>query len=206
MFIEIPASARSIVKRKLVHGVGINDAAYTIRPTINNKKEICPFYKKWSGMMKRCYSKKFTDVNPTYSDCRVCTEWLTFSNFKSWMKNQYWEGCDLDKDIISPGNKLYCPNMCCFVTHSLNSLLCDSGAIRGSYKKGVCWDESRGKYKAYINNNGRLTHIGLFITESLAYAAYSEVKTSLILQAASEQTDPRIANGLRLHAELLNKH
>lgn len=206
MFIEIPASKNSIANRKLIHGKGINDASYAAQPKINGKRLMCPYYQKWHSMIKRCYSEVIHKKRPTYIGCTVCDEWLTFSGFKEWMIKQNWQGMHLDKDIIKPGNKVYSPDNCSFVTQELNSLLNDHGRARGFYPQGVHFYNPTGKYKAQINANGTKIAIGYYSTIEAARKAYKKVKTALIFKTADEQTDPRIANGLRLHAEILNKH
>ena len=94
--------------RKLVCGVGINDADYAVVEweTIGyvngkqNQKRVweCPYYKVWGSMLKRCYSDKYQERYQTYKGCTVSEEWLTFSNFKNWMEKQDWEGKHLDKE------------------------------------------------------------------------------------------------------------
>lgn len=91
--------------KKTIYGVGTNDANYLVV----NKGVRCPYYKKWSSMLERCFSKSLHKKHPTYIGCTVCNEWLLFSNFRSWMMKQEWVGMELDKDIISIGNKKYCP-------------------------------------------------------------------------------------------------
>ena len=77
-------------------------------------------------MLYRCYSKKFQEKNPTYSDCYVCERWLKLSNFveditkiegyELWLNNPNKYIC-LDKDIKSNGkNKCYCLENCMFTT------------------------------------------------------------------------------------------
>ena len=206
MFIEIPASKKSISSRRLVLGVGVNDADYETQSKVNGRKYICPFYAKWFGMINRCYNEKELIKRPGYRLCYVCTEWLTFSNFKDWMINHDFKGMHLDKDIINPGNKVYSPDNCCFVSGPLNALLTSSAAARGKHPQGVNWNVDSKKYLARVNYNNKRIHLGYHPTPEQASKAYIKAKTKIILQAASEQTDPRIANGLRLHAELLNKH
>ena len=82
---------------KKVYGVGINDADYTIKPTIENNRSKCMYYEKWIKMLQRCYSKSYQEKHPSYKGCSVCEEWLTFSNFKAWMETQDWKGKSLDK-------------------------------------------------------------------------------------------------------------
>lgn len=121
-FKKIPASKRSISFRRLVYGVGVNDADYMLKPTVNGRRECCPFYQKWKSMLERCYSDKNFKKYPSYIGCTVCYEWLIFSKFKSWMENQDWKGKQLDKDIRVKGNKIYSPETCSFVSHAVNTI------------------------------------------------------------------------------------
>jgi hypothetical protein len=203
MFIEIPATKRSMSGRKPKFGVGTNDADYTTESTVNNKRYVCPFYRKWCDMIRRCYDIKHHDRFPTYKECSVCEEWLTFSNFKSWMIKQNWEDMTLDKDIIKPGNKVYSPEGCAFIPRELNLLLVDRAALRGSCPQGVHWDKARGKYQAKVSDSGKVKPLGRFATSEQASAVYIKAKVKIILEAANQQSDERIANGLRLHAQLL---
>ena len=72
-------------------------------------------------MLQRCYSESHLVRQPTYKGCSVCEEWLTFSNFKSWMEQQDWEGKQLDKDLLVYKNKIYSPETCVFVSSVINS-------------------------------------------------------------------------------------
>lgn len=199
----IPANKLSISRRSLIFGVGLNDSEYKVKPTIKGIELECPFYTKWKHMIERCYSKKFHKKHPTYKGCSVCQEWLIFSNFKKWMIEQDWRGLDLDKDIIKPDNKIYSPVNCCFITPSLNSLLTYRANKRGNWPQGVYWNKQNKKFRAQVNLKGRRIYLGLFNTPKSASEAYKEEKIKLILSEAEKQGDIRIANGLKLHAEIL---
>lgn len=193
-------------KNKLVFGVGINDAEYTIKKNAvsyeNGKKKqklvwVCPFYRKWAHMLERCYSEKQSTNNPTYKGCSVCEEWLTFSNFKAWMEQQDWEDKHLDKDILFPGNKIYSPETCVFIDAKVNTFLIESDASRGQYMVGVCWHKRCKKFRARCNDGeGKLKHIGLFDTELEAHQAWLAFKLKVAKELAAEQSDPRIAKAL----------
>lgn len=186
--------ARKLVK---VSGVGVNDADYPI-----NKKEVfidklgkkkqkvvweCPFYVRWSHMLRRCYDTKYSFKWPTYKDCAVCEEWLTFSNFKAWMEKQDWEGKELDKDILISNNKIYSPDACLFVDSKVNCFLTDHAAARGEYKQGVLFVEKIGKYRARISNrNGQMRHLGYYITEDEAHLAWFDAKLSYAQELIEE--------------------
>lgn len=196
-FIEVPANKKSLNQRKPVYGVGINDAPYKTNPLINNKRTICPYYAKWMDMIVRCYSENFQTTSPTYKGCSVAKEWLTFSNFKSWMIKQDWQGKELDKDIIKYGNKIYSPSNCRFVTRELNVLLYIHPASKRKYPQGVCRANNGEKYFSRVMNNGNTVHIGVYETQKEASEAYKAAKTKIILEAAANQKDPAIAAGLK---------
>ena len=122
VFEEIPATQKSIDNRKLVYGVGINDADYQVNPTIDGSRVMCPAYSAWHSMIERCYSEKYHDKKPTYKECYVCDEWLYFLKFKSWMEKQDYKGKELDKDILIQGNKVYSPETRIFVDKTINVL------------------------------------------------------------------------------------
>lgn len=204
MFIEIPANKKSIAFRRPSYGIGINDVDYMVNIKIDGKNETCPFYVKWLSMIERCYSEKLHKKRPTYIDCLVCDEWVYFSNFKLWMITQDWKDKDLDKDIIKPSNKIYSPEACCFVPPDLNALLTNCNNIKGKWPKGVTFDNRKDSYQARLSYGMKRVHLGCFKSPELASSAYVKAKVKIILKAALEQTDQRIANGLRLHAELLS--
>ena len=187
-------------KRTLVFGKGINDSDTPVR--CRKTKYKCPYYSRWAHMIKRCYSEKFHEKSPTYRDCEVCDEWLVFSNFKKWMQQQSWEGMHLDKDIISPGNKIYSPETCAFVTQNENSMLCDSGAIRGELPKGVCFHKQNKNYIAYITINNKRVTLGSHKTAELAKSAYDKAKKKVLLDASRNASSERVARGFLLHYEL----
>lgn len=184
---------------KLICGVGVNDADYVVRPTIKGKESWCPFYSKWQSMLKRCYSEKCQTKNPTYIGCSVCKEWLTFSNFKSWMEKQDWEGKELDKDLLVQGNRLYSPEKCIFIDKIVNIFTIDRGNDRGEWPIGVSLHKSSGKLKAQCGNpfTKKYEHLGLFSSPQQAHQAWRKRKHELACQLADLQTDERVANALR---------
>jgi len=189
--------------RKMVHGIGINDADYYVQVRINGKKTWCPFYITWKNLLDRVYSPKRIKQHASYEGCSICEDWLTFSKFKAWMETQNWEGMNLDKDLIKPGNRHYSPETCCFVPHSVNQLTITNNDRRGKFPIGVYYDKARGLFAASCNNGIRSAFLGRYATPEEAHAAYVKYKTALIHAVANKQRDSRIAEGLRLHADLL---
>ena len=108
---------------KLICGVGINDADYKLSTTRNYITVVCDYYKRWVGMINRCYGSRESGNLNSYDECEVCDEWLRFSAFKSWMRSQNWNGLELDKDLKSYGNKIYSPETCMFVPPKINKML-----------------------------------------------------------------------------------
>jgi len=195
-FPKIKANTRSLAKRKLVQGAGVNDAWFHVTKIINGKQVKYKPYQTWTGMIYRCYSSKYQEECPTYIGCTVCEEWLTFSVFEAWMLAQNFDGKALDKDIIKQGNKIYCPEYCRFVSPSLNTLLTGSDAIRGSYPMGVYWDKLNEKYRAQIKINGKQKYLGCFRTVPEAKSVYDKAKYAEIHRHALMQSDPLIRDGL----------
>lgn len=185
--------------RKLVYGVGINDADYIVCPKINGKQAMCPFYKRWTGMLMRCYDPKFHKNHPTYAGCKVCDEWLLFSNFRSWMERQDWEGNQLDKDIIHQGNKVYSPDNCAFVSARVNYFMTDCSASRGDHPIGAVYVPKYDKFKATCKNGikGKCDFLGYFDLPQDAHLAWKAKKHEIACRLASEQSDHRVAEALR---------
>lgn len=186
---------------KKVFGVGINDAGYSVTRTVNNKRDwTCPYYRKWHSMLMRCYSEKYLLKRPTYRGCSVCPEWHYFMAFRAWMVQQDWEERDLEKDIINPENKVYCPEWCVFVTKVTNSFIVDNGATRGEWPIGVSWNKQNGKFLGVCRDpftKGK-TYLGYFMCPIEAHLAWKSQKHKFALQLADLQTDERVAEALRI--------
>lgn len=165
-----------MVTSKLVYGVGINDADYAVQPTINGKRIACPFYKTWMSVLARVYSDKLKLGRPTYYEATCSVEWHRFSVFKSWMEKHPWENCQLDKDILVKGNKLYSPETCVFVPSYINNLLLDSKRIRGDYPLGVGWHKGMGCLSSQIRVDGVKKHLGYFSTATEAHQKWQIAK------------------------------
>jgi hypothetical protein len=187
--------------KKLVHGIGINDADYVVNPTINSKKTVCHFYSAWKSMLRRCYSTKFQIENPTYIDCTVCEEWYSFMSFRAWMIQQNWHGKQLDKDLLFLGNKIYSPDACIFVSLQINTLLADSGASRGEFPIGASWHIGKGEFQALCRTNGKLKHLGYFTNFHAAHRAWQQFKIKVIQQAAAGQADTQLVAALNRIAD-----
>lgn len=203
-FIEVPATEKSLSSRKLVYGVGVNDADYMVCKIVGGKQIKCPYYTSWKSALMRCYGKKYQEKNPSYVNCSVCKEWMIFSSFRSWMIRQDWVGKHLDKDLIVIGNKIYSPDTCVFIGRELNNLLTDHAIKRGDYPQGVSFDKSSGKYLSLCRINGRQKNLGRFNEVKDAESAYLEFKSNVIKSIAlGYKMDSKriIYNALIRHAD-----
>lgn len=194
---------------KLVYGVGVNDADYVVQVKetvgyIDGKQKqkqvwFCPFYKVWAGMLGRCFSETVKAKHPTYKDVTCCEEWLLFSNFKRWMGQQDWGGKELDKDIIFPGNKVYSPQTCVFVSQSTNMFVVASDSARGEWPLGVYWDKETKKFRAQCCNpfTKKVEYLGRFNCPKEAHEAWRKRKHELAQLVAATESDPRVVEALK---------
>lgn len=124
-------SERVLLKDPLarkVHSVGFCGVGRH-RPTVNDKHPTS--YRRWVYMIGRCYYRKW----PSYNLVTVCPEWHDYQVFAKWFDENYpTDGLhyDLDKDILKPGNKVYGPKFCTFVTHAENNAAIDRKTPRKS--------------------------------------------------------------------------
>jgi hypothetical protein len=172
-----------------VFGMGyIGEGKY--RVTVNG--EFTAEYMSWASMLKRAYSKKFHEKQPTYKDCKVCDAWLNFQNYAEWYDKNYYEidgyRTDLDKDILQKGNKVYSPDTCVFVPQFINTLFLKRESQRGSLPIGVkICSNNKKKFEAQCRNNtGKRIYLGLYDTPKEAFQSYKTFKENLIKDTAKE--------------------
>ena len=178
MIDKVVSMVKSDKEGNLVCGVGVNDSDYVteVKKRVGGKRVVlwvCPFYRKWKNMLKRCYNTSYLKTRPTYQGCSVCEEWHTFSNFKKWMEQQDWEGKHLDKDLLFEGNKIYSPNTCIFVHSIVNSFVLKPKRTEKCLPSGVT---ARGNgFLAQCNDpfKRRKKRIGVFNTPEEAHIAWA---------------------------------
>lgn len=183
-------------RQSLVCGFGRNDANYKISG--------CPFYTRWASMLARCYNHKTHLQSPAYKDCTVAPVWSSFMAFKAWMERQPWEGNQLDKDLLFPGNRVYGPATCCFVTAQVNLFIVHSVTPKGALPKGVVRDGKTGPFVVHCNNpwsslyEDQNEFLGAFWTSREAREAWRARKHQHACRLADEQQDPVVASALRV--------
>ena len=191
---QVNARGRS---RRLVRGVGVNDAPYCTKHRTDGKQVNCPAYTAWNAMLRRAYSDKYHAEHQTYSGVTVCDEWHTFMSFRKWWLENQVDGWQIDKDILSDA-ACYSPDTCLFVPAWLNTFTIDSDAIRGELPIGVDFHKQAGKYRARCRHSlagrrGRLG-LGLFDTPEEAHLAWRTRKLELALELKPnmDEIDQRI--------------
>lgn len=165
--------------RKIVCGVGINDADESVHKT--------DAYQVWTNMIKRCYDEKMIKRRECYRGCTVCDEWLRLSNFLPWYSENCKPGYQIDKDILIKGNKLYSPETCLGVPRRINALFISARATRGKYPIGVSY--RYGKYVAQINYGDGSVSLGRYNTINEAFWVYKNAKEEYIKKVAQEYFD-----------------
>lgn len=194
---EVSASFALVTKHlghSVVYGVGRN---YHLTPVKVNGK-LTPAYNRWCNILRRCYCPASHVKNPSYIGCSMDEAWHDFSDFERWFSEHHIEGFHIDKDILTPGNKVYGPENCIFVPQALNSLLTAHGAARGLYPLGVSPADK--SFKAMISENHVMRYLGVFPTSLLAHQAWQTAKACAISNfiVNFRITDPRIRKALDL--------
>lgn len=166
--------------KSMVFGVGVDDTSYSkeSRTYVGRKSTVvwfCPTYSVWRNMLKRCYHVS----GSYYGSVKVCSEWLVFSNFKTWYESQVFpDGIyHLDKDLFGGTVPEYNPLTCCILPRELNSLIVNS---TGNNLTGTCWDKERKLYQSFCKGGGaKRISLGRFSTEMEAHLAWLECKIKI---------------------------
>lgn len=175
--------------KKLVYGVGINDANYVTRTS----SWTCPFFRKWKDMLCRCYSEYENNRHQSYAACYVIEDWKYFIRFKSWMEKQDWEGKQLDKDLLVVNNKEYGPNTCVFVDSIVNGFITE----KTNQELPVGVSKHKDKYQARCATLGKgQKYLGIYDTSEEAHSAWLKFKIDQAYILAEQQTDERVGKAL----------
>ena len=143
-------------------------------------------YKRWKEMLNRCYNDKCSSYkNYGAKGVYVCKEWHNYQNYAKWWEENCTDNTQVvDKDILVKGNKCYCPERCCFVPNSINTVFTFRKAKRGIYPIGVRL--KGGKIISQINYMGNKIHLGTFNTIEEAFKAYKIAKEKCIKEYADK--------------------
>ena len=176
-----------------VYGVGVVGTKYPSRANGVQTEE----YTLWRNMLKRCYSDDFKKKRPTYEGCEVSDKFKSYEYFYEWCNKQIGFDNDgngfpfqLDKDLLTKGNKVYSEDSCVFIPSEINLLLINNTASRGEHLIGVYWNKTNKAFRAMVSKNkGKREHLGYFKTELEAFNAYKTAKESFVKEQAEKWKD-----------------
>jgi len=203
-FVEIKLNSKELsnkINKPRICGIGIDDSDYKTMLSINGLKIQCQYYRVWKQMIHRCYGKNSSAG--TYKNCYVSTSWLKFMNFREWMRVQQWEGKVLDKDLKVPGNKMYSPKTCMFVSNRINCLFTN---LERKYPRGVFLQQNHDIYfVSCTDENGDVKHIGHYKSMQKASNEYIKYKTKIINKICAKLTDIELINMLKNYVLYIEK-
>lgn len=176
-----------------VFGVGVLGGA-------NYSQQYCCVM--WRKMLQRCYDIATHERQPTYVNCTVSDSFKYYPYFKEWCEKQIGfgnKGWQLDKDILSKGNKIYSEDTCVFVPKEINTLLIKCNSRRGDNPIGVSYHARDLVYNAYVNDGGKGRFLGYYKDAESAFQAYKQAKEAYIKEVANKwrgQIDERVYEAL----------
>lgn len=141
-------------------------------------------YNVWHDMIRRCYSEKSKEKFQAYFHiCMVSKLWHNYQNFAEWFNENKYEvdgRLHIDKDILYPGNKIYCPDTCILVPQSINMLFMNKPNKRG-LPNGISLTQT-GKYDVkYCKKK-----LGRYNSLEDAFLVYAKEKKNAIVKIAEE--------------------
>lgn len=141
-------------------------------------------YSKWANMMQRCYDEETHRLKPYYAVCTAEIEWLNFSNYREWHKENEMgdRKVDLDKDILIQGNTVYGSETCTLIPHFTNTLF---EAPKGT-DTNIVLNNENGKYDVTMSILGKKEDVGAFDTEEEAKQGYIDYKQEYIRKFAKK--------------------
>lgn len=164
---------------------------------------------RWNGISKRCNGKETIWKGANYKFCQ--NGFADFDEFVEWsmgqfgyrMKNLNGSFFHLDKDILSPGNTVYSPDKCCFVSSRINNLIFTSYKKSNNLPIGVCKQVNCRTYTARANRDGKLVQLGGFYDPMEAHHAWQRFRAAEIVRVSLlELNAGRISK--RIHDALIS--
>ena len=144
-------------------------------------------YYCWSNMISRCYNPE-DNMYSCYGavGATVCDSWHNLQNFLIFYGENLpeTEGFQLDKDVLSEGNKVYSPETCVFIPYILNAQF-KSKVGGGSLPRGVYLNKKTLKYEANLQVERKHIRLGSFSTQEEASTCYRVAKKAYVDKLAS---------------------
>lgn len=153
-------------------------------------------YACWESMMKRVYNPQNASAARPYEDTSVDVRWHNFQIFAEWCQTQKGfgeQGFQLDKDLISKGNKVYSPEKCCFIPLHINTAITGMKHNNTSGYAGVS-ETSVGTYGAEVTINSVHVHLGTYNSKESAAFVYRSIKEAYVRSLAEVYKDSLAEN------------
>ncbi len=195
---------RSVDKKK-VHISGVEDRKDSDGKWIMSYTEttpeayICSHTRSavvWRHMLERCeVGGKVQIKYPSYEG--TTHQFEGYQSFASWATEEfgyshkdsngkYWQ---LDKDLLTRGNKTYSEGTCLFVPHRVNCLLTTRAGFRGEYPLGVYFEQKVGKFRANCQQQTKVPKfLGYFEDPYQAHKEWQLEKYKQILNASLQSS------------------
>lgn len=140
-------------------------------------------YSKWANMMQRCYDEETHKLKPYYALCTAEIEWLNFSNYREWHKENMMgdRKVDLDKDVLVQGNTVYGSETCTLIPHFTNTIFEERGT-----DTNIVLNNATGKHDVTMSILGKKEDVGTFDTEEEAKQGYIDYKQDYIKNFAKK--------------------
>lgn len=140
-------------------------------------------YSKWANMMQRCYDEETHKLKPYYAVCTAEIEWLNFSNYREWHRENEMgdRKVDLDKDVLIQGNTVYGSETCSLIPHFTNTIFEERGA-----DTNIVLNNATGKHDVTMSILGKKEDVGTFDTEEEAKQGYIAYKQDYIKNFAKK--------------------
>lgn len=165
---------------KTTYGVGYLGSGRYMAKTDG---KVVESYNVWHDMIRRCYSEKSKEKFQAYFHiCMVSKLWHNYQNFAEWFHENKYEvdgRLHIDKDILYPGNKIYCPDTCLLVPQRINMLFLNKPNKRGLPNGIVKYSD-----KYLVKYCG--VEYGYRNTLEDAFELYAKVKKDAIINIANE--------------------
>lgn len=153
-------------------------------------------YEIWNGIYIRCYRR-----DDVYDGSFMCDLWKENKDaFAEWWSSEYYEvpgeSMAVDKDLLYPGNKEYCPEKCCILPQTLNTMLSNCKKHRLPKNKtskmnlplGVRYDSGKNMYYGEIKpfRHDEVVRLRDWNTPEEAFEEYKRHKQADILIMADK--------------------
>lgn len=187
----------------LVHGIGHNNGKC---PASKDRKMLRE-YNLWTDMLLRCTNKYWVKF-PTYVGTTCSENFKSYEYFYGWCqtqvgfntKDEYGESWQLDKDLLSKGDKHYSEDTCVFISQSINSMLTRNRINREGCPQGVYLDKRRSKFFARCGyGKSKSSFLGYFDTTeqaAMAYKVFKEKYSREVAEKYKPQLDERAYKAL----------